>query len=242
MKLSIHQPAYLPWMGYFDKIALTDHHVFLDSVQFEKNSFSNRNRIKTQNGALWLTIPVKLKGHSSSTLSSTQIDNSQNWKARHLKSIWMNYKRAPRFDSCYPKLEKLFSTQHDLLSELCYEQLLFWLKELEIRVSVTRSSTLGISSQKSELILDLCKHFHSTQYLSGELGKNYLLEEDFAAAGIEIQYQKFVTAHYPQLHGEFIPNLSVLDQWMNSENPNLNTRSTQNEITTEKGARSCRTP
>ena len=94
MILSAHQPAYLPWLGYFDKIARADVFVYLDTVQFEKNSFINRNQIKTPQGAQWLTIPVRTKGHMSASLRTTEIDDSQKWRSKHIKSIETNYRKA----------------------------------------------------------------------------------------------------------------------------------------------------
>lgn len=95
MILSIHQPAYLPWLGYFDRIARSDKFVYLDNVQFERNSFINRNRIKTANGPIWLTIPVRLKEHFNKTIADIEIDARQNWKRKHLRSIEQNYRHAP---------------------------------------------------------------------------------------------------------------------------------------------------
>src|SRR5580704_11293436 len=109
MMLSAHQPAYLPWLGYFHKIAQADVFVYLDSVQYEKNSYINRNQIKTPQGASWLTIPVKTKGHMGGSLRTTNIDDSQPWRSKHLKSIEMNYRKASRFDLCFPKIQALLT-------------------------------------------------------------------------------------------------------------------------------------
>jgi hypothetical protein len=213
--LSAHQPAYLPWLGYFDKIARADVFVYLDTVQFEKNSFINRNRIKTPQGAQWLTIPVKIKGHMATTLRETEVDGSQPWPVKHLKTIAMNYRRAQYFSVCFPKLEALLAETPSNLADLCWRQLQFWLKEFRISTRVVRSSELPVSGSKSELILELCRHFASTNYLSGELGRDYLREEDFKARGITLAYQQYTYPVYPQLWGEFVPYMSVLDFWMN---------------------------
>lgn len=216
MILTAHQPAYLPWLGYFDKIARADVFVYLDTVQFEKNSFINRNQIKTPQGALWLTIPVKTKGHTSGSLRTTEIDDSQPWRAKHLKSIEMNYRKAARFDECFPKFEALLTIQESNLAEYCLHQLRFWLDELSIDTRVVRSSELPITSAKSNLVLDLCQHFGAQHYLSGALGRDYLVEKDFSNAGIAIEYQSFQSPTYRQLWGAFIPNLGILDWWINS--------------------------
>jgi WbqC-like protein family len=215
MILSARQPAYLPWLGYFDKIARADVFVYLDTVQFEKNSFINRNKIKTPNGASWLTIPVKTKGHMRGSLRTTQIDDSQPWRARHLKSIRANCGKAPRFEECFAKMQALLATRESNLAEFCLHQLRFWLDELGIDTRVVRSSELTISSSKSQLALDLCHQLGAQRYLSGMLGRDYLVEADFVKAGIELEYQRYDSMVYPQLWGEFIPDLCVLDWWMN---------------------------
>lgn len=216
MILSAHQPAYLPWLGYFDKIAQADVFVYLDTVQFEKNSFINRNQIKTPQGPLWLTIPVKTKGHMSGSLRTMEIDDSQPWRAKHLKSIEMNYRKAARFNECYPKIEELLKTPESNLADYCFHQLRFWLNELKIGTCIVRSSELAMTSSKSDLVLDLCRHFGAERYLSGALGRDYLVEEDFSKDGISIEYQSFRSPVYSQLWGAFIPNLGVLDWWMNA--------------------------
>ena len=221
MIITAHQPAYLPWLGYFNKIRNSDIFVLLDIVQFEKNSFINRNKIKGSQGAIWLTVPIKIKGHMTSSITEIKIDNSQNWKQKHLNTIYFNYKKAARFEELYPRLEKLYLSNHDLLVDLCYEQLLFWLCEIGVSKKIVRLSELGINSSKSDLILDICKGLQAKQYISGALGKNYLEEEAFARERIEIIYQDYRHPVYPQLWGDFVPNMSILDFWMNTANTDL---------------------
>lgn len=215
MILSAHQPAYLPWTGYFDKIIRSDVFIYLDTVQFEKNSFINRNIIKTSQGPTWLSIPVKVKGHINNSLLDIKIDEQKNWRKKHIKSIEMNYRKSPRFEECFSKIQKIINCQETALSEYCFQHLKFWIDELGIKTKIIRSSELPIKSKKSNLIFDLCKYFKVHNYLSGSLGKNYLEEEEFIKHGINIQYQDYIDKTYPQLWGKFIPNLSFLDYWMN---------------------------
>lgn len=215
MLLTAHQPAYLPWLGYLDKIARADLFVYLDTVQFEKNSFINRNRIKTPSGAQWLTVPVKLKGHLTDTLRNTEVESSQPWARRHLRSIHVNYARAPYFAACQPKLETLLMTPSSKLAELCWQQLRFWLEEFGIATPLVRASTLPVAGHKSDLILRLCRHFGADAFLAGALGRDYLAAGDFQAAGIELEFQSFDAPVYAQLWGEFVPHLSIVDYWMN---------------------------
>jgi len=217
MVLSAHQPAYLPWLGYFYKIVKSDVFIFLDSVQYEKNSYINRNRIKTSQGYVWLTIPVKTKGHLSQTLKDTEIDYIQNWKHKHLKTIYYNYQKASNFRRLYPKLEKLYEKDYPLLSDLCFNHLNFWLEELKIKTKIVRSSRLSINSKKSDLIFDLCKHYTANHYIAGRFGKEYLEEFKFKNAGILIEYQEYQYIEYSQLYGNFMPNLGVIDFCMNMD-------------------------
>jgi hypothetical protein len=230
MILSAHQPAYLPWLGYLEKIACADVFVYLDTVQFEKNSFINRNRIKTPQGAQWLTIPVKAGGHLSGTLRDVAIDNVQPWRKKHLKTIAMNYSRAARYAACSGKLAALLTGTQANLVELCWWQLRFWLDEFGITTKVLRASELAVSGTKSGLILQLCRSLGADHYLSGALGPNYLVVDDFRAARIKLTFQNYTSPAYPQLWGDFIPNLSVIDYWLNCGTGSLPTRTLVNEI------------
>jgi len=223
--LSAHQPAYLPWLGYFEKIARANVFVYLDTVQFEKNSFTNRNRIHSANGPLWLTVPVLQKGHIGATMQTLEIDDSQPWREKHLKAIALSYRKAPGFAGKFARLEPLYCGMGMTLADFCWAQLQFWLQELGItQTQVVRASDLPPMGKKSDLVLDLCRHFGAQRYLSGKLGRDYLDEASFGRDGIEVQYQDYRCAPYPQLHGarasgEFVPALGIVDAWMNCETP-----------------------
>ena len=127
----------------------------------------------------------------------------------------MNYRKAPYFAECYPKIERLLTIPTSGIAELCMQHLEFWVEEFGIDTKIVRSSELDISSKKSDLVLDLCKHFSGEQYLSGSLGKGYLDENEFAKAGITIEYQEFKHPVYPQRWGNFEPFMGIVDYWMN---------------------------
>jgi hypothetical protein len=215
MRLSAHQPAYLPWLGYLQKVARADVFVYLDAVQFEKNSYTNRNRIKTPQGALWLTVPVKARGHTQGTLGDLAIDDAQPWRAKHLKTLEANYRKAPHFARNWPKLQNLLATPAETLAGFGWHELNFWLREFGIGTRVLRQSDLPPTGAKSDLVLDLCRTLGADCYLSGALGRDYLRTDDFRAAGIEVEFQQFEPPVYPQLWGAFVPCLSVVDFWMN---------------------------
>jgi len=219
--VSIHQPAYLPWLGYLDRIGRSDVFVFLDSVQFQRNSFQNRNKIKTKNGPLWLTIPVRLNGHLDKTIADIEIDETQDWRRKHLRSIEQSYSRAPGFSEKFGRLSALYRDRQHRLAPFCLAQLRFWLDEFRIATPVLLASEQPVGGNKSDLVLALCRHVGATKYLSGPLGRDYLNEGDFAAAGVEIEYHDFAHPEYRQQYGAFVPAMGVVDYWMNCAEPAL---------------------
>jgi hypothetical protein len=225
MKVAIHQPAYLPWLGYLDRIRRADTFVFLDTVQFEKNSFTNRNRLLRADepageGEFWLTLPVVSKGHTTSTLRETRIDATQKWKKKHVESMRQAYRRAPFFAERFSRLEELYATEHELLAELCFDQLAFWLREFEVETNIVRARDLAACGSKSQLVLDLCRHLEADTYLSGPFGRDYLDLAAFSDAGVSIEFHEFEHPRYPQGSRDsaaFVPNLGIVDLWMNVE-------------------------
>jgi hypothetical protein len=215
MVVTIHQPAYLPWLGYFDRIARSDLFIFLDNVQFERNSFTNRNRIKTADGSIWLTVPVHLQDHLNKTITEIEIDEQHDWRRKHLRAIEQNYRRASCFSGNREKLTAAYAPKESRLSELCFAQLRFWLAELNIATRIVRASELPVQERKSDLVLALCKYFGASAYLSGPLGRDYLQQQQFADAGIEVHYHDYVHPRYQQLYGDFVPAMGVVDYWMN---------------------------
>lgn len=217
MIVSIHQPAYLPWLGYFDRIAQSDLFIVLDNVQIERNSFTNRNKIKTANGSTWLTVPVCLNGHFEKTIADIEIDETQDWRKKHLRSIEQSYSRAPNFREKFGRLSAIYHDRESRLARLCIAQLRFWLAELRIETPVLLASELPVGGRKSDLVLSLCRHVGATAYLSGPLGRDYLNETEFEDAGIHIKYHAFQHPVYSQLYGEFVPAMAVVDYWMNCD-------------------------
>lgn len=221
MIVSIHQPAYLPWLGYFDKIMKSDVFVYLDTVQFQKNSFQNRNKIRTSNSTVWLTVPVITKNILYTTpLHKLPIDNKQNWRKKHLNTIRMNYSKAPYSDRVFPFLEECYSREWVSLSDICFYMLTHFLEQLEIKNKVIKASDLRpFESQKSALLLDICKEFNATTYLSGSVGRNYLDTEIFSKNNVDIVFQDYQHPVYYQVYKGFEPNMPIIDLIMNEENP-----------------------
>ena len=221
MQVSIHQPAYLPWLGYFDKIAQSDLFIYLDTVQYQKNSFQNRNKIRVKDGWTWLTVPVLTKGQLySNPLSKIAINNKTPWRKKHLGAIQMNYGRAAYFDREIVSLREFLEREWDQLSELCYDMCTHFLRRLDIDTRVIKSSDLRpMDETKSELILELCREVGADSYLSGALGHDYLETQDFAEAGITLHFQDYQHPQYKQVYDDFEPYMAVIDLLMNEENP-----------------------
>lgn len=218
MILSIHQPAYIPWLPYLKRIEAADAFVFLDHVQFEKNSFINRNRIKLANGeAHWLTVPVLINNQEQKGISNLTIDHTKNWAKKHFETIKLNYKGVPEFELKISKLRQFYEKPELNFSNYSYEYLNFWLRQFGIKTKVIRSSQMNLECKKMELVLEICAKLGVSRYISGPQGKNYLSEAAFKKLGIELSYHSNEKVIYQQLHGTFLPHLSVLDFWMNSE-------------------------
>lgn len=215
MILTAHQPAYLPWLGYLHKIAISDEFVTLDKVQFEKNSFTNRNKIKTPNGAIWLTIPVHLAGHTTKTIAETLIDNNTDWRANHWRSILLNYKKAPYFQKYSNFLEDMYRKEWGEISSICLYLLTYLLKELNIKTKILKQSSLKTRKKKQDLILELCRKRKADKFVFGEMGKEYVDPKLFKKENIDIIFQKYKHPQYTQLWGNFVPNLSSLDSLLN---------------------------
>jgi hypothetical protein len=214
--VSINQPAYLPWLGYFDRIAASDVHVVLDTVQFERNSFTNRNKVRTADGWTWLTVPVKLRGHlDGMTIAEVEIADDH-WRRKHWATILQNYRKAPHFAAHAEFFEGVFARPWARLCDLLDATTRYLLRALGIETEIRAASALGVTGRKSELVLNLCRRLGATRYISGVLGRDYLDEAPFRGAGIAVEYQDYAHPRYPQIHGGFEPYMSVIDLLFNA--------------------------
>ncbi len=217
MIMSAHQPAYLPWLGYFDKIKRSDIFVFLDTVQYEKNSFTNRNKIKTKDGEIWLSIPVIKTDHFDKKMNEMPIVQNSKWQRKHLNSIMLSYSKSRNFKDLFPKLQELYKKDFDNIVDATWEHLLFWLDILDIHTKIIKSSSLDVHSKKSDLVLDLCKAVNADYYISGKLGRNYIELDKFEQSGIQVEFQDYRHPVYNQLFGDFVPYMGIVDFAMNAE-------------------------
>lgn len=213
--VGILQPSYLPWLGFFDQLHRVDIFVHYDDVQFEKGSWRNRNRIKTPAGPLWLTVPVRIKGHNFPLIRDVRINRAERWGKKHLKSIEQNYRKAPFFEVYGPDLFAVIERGHEFLLDLNLQLLSLLAAWLGITTPTVLASELGIAGNKSARLLGILASLGATVFYEGASGRNYIDEAIFAHQGIKIIYQEYVHPVYTQLHGEFIPYLSIIDLLFN---------------------------
>ena len=211
--VSIHQPGYLPWLGFFKKIEVSDVFVFLDDAQYVKNGHQNRNKIRTEEGEMWLTIPTT--GKFKTILKDIQIDNTSRWKEKHSKSIVQNYSKAEFFNKYWEEMDIFYQKDYEYLIDFNMEIILFLMKKFEIKTKILFSSELEISTEGSERILDICKLLNAEKYLSGILGKAYLNEDDFIKNNIKVEYQNFQHPKYSQCYQPFISHMGAIDLLFN---------------------------
>lgn len=224
MKIGILQPGYLPWLGFFNQLRQVDCFVLYDDVQYTKNDWRNRNRIKTPNGVQWLTVPVLTSGKPRQLIKDTRIDNSTDWAKAHLKSIKQNYSKARYFTKYFDELEWVYSEKQDWLLELDALLIAVLREMLNIQVPLRFSSELGLDpdADREWRLINICTKLGADVFLEGNAGRSYLEGENtklFLDNGIKIEYQDYHHPVYSQLYGDFVPYLSVLDLLMN-EGPN----------------------
>lgn len=213
--IAIHQPNYIPWQGFFYKMMKSDTFVFLDNVQYSKNSIINRNKIKTANGEMWLTIPVLTKNAFRQAINEVKINNTADWSRKHLNAITQNYAKSQFFRDYQDKLTEIYTQRWDKLVDINKVFIKFIADCLDIKREFVTASGLGVSGESTDLLIGICKKLNADTYLSGRGGKKYLDEEKFEAAGIKIEYTNFKQPQYEQLYGDFMPNLSTLDLLFN---------------------------
>ena len=221
MILTAHQPVYLPWLGLFHKIALSDTFCIFDDVQYLKRDWNNRNQMKTHNGVLWLTVPVLTEGHREKPIREIRINNTIDWRKKHWNTILLAYKKAPYFEKYADFFESLYKKEWEKLVELNDFVLVYLLKELGIQVSIRRASDEQFTGIKSDLVLDMCKKLGADAYIFGSLGKDYAEVDKFDKLKIKVHFQDYLHPEYPQLCGKFVPHMSVIDLLFNCGNNSL---------------------
>jgi WbqC-like protein family len=213
--LADHQPVYLPWLGLFHKIALADLYCVLDIVQYQVRDFNNRNRIKTVNGPIWLSVPVETKNYRKTMICDIKIIHN-GWNYKHARSIQYSYKKAPFFKNYIETIESvLFDDNFKYLTDLNTCMLKFFLNVLNIDTPIVKASDYIFTGAKSDLVLDMCLKLGATDYIFGEQGKNYVNTGKFLKHGVTPYFQKYHHPTYAQINGPFLPYMSIIDLLFN---------------------------
>lgn len=212
MIVSAHQPYFAPYLGFFTKAYLSDILVLLDSVQFPRGTtWTSRNRFKNDQGTLWMTIPVWKKGRGLQKISDVRICRDDRLARKHLESLKVAYSNAPYFEDHSAFAEEMFSPRFEKLIDLNLEVIRYLLNQLQIRAKVVLLSELGIEARGELLPVELCREMGAFRFLVQDCAAKYLNVHLFEDAGIQIDYFKYPSPVYPQLWGQFIPDLSTFD-------------------------------
>jgi WbqC-like protein family len=209
MRVTIHQPQFLPWLGYLDKIDQADLFIVLDTVQFKKNEWQNRNRIRTATGWQWLTVPVLQ--HFGQRIEDVRINPTAAWQAQHLRALDMHYARAPYRDRYVSELRELYEQSWTKLSDLNRATIKWLLEAYGIATPVQSATEWNARDEPTDRLVDLCRAVGATCYLAGPGADGYMDKPRFEASGVQLEMQVFQHPRYRQVYEPFEPNLSALD-------------------------------
>ncbi len=219
MLVAIHQPECFPWLGFFHKMSLADTFVLLDTVQFEKNNFQNRNKVLIAGSPQWLTFPIE-----QHALHTSVKDIKINWRdekliKKHLTTIEQNYRKCEFFEDIFPFLSSLYEKKIESLAEFNTEFIVWMAQALGIETKIVRASELqlsGVAQGGTEVTLEICKMLGATTYVSGSGAKEYLELEPYNQANVSVYFQEFHHPVYPQKGTqEFVSHLSSIDLYAN---------------------------
>ena len=216
MIISAHQPAYNPWLGFIHKILLSDTFVVMDDVQFEKNSFINRNKILQGNSEVMLTIPVKTKDYKSKMIRDIEVVDAR-WQIKHLKNIEQAYRKSKYFDAIFGNLEKIYTLESTFLIDYTNAYLDFIIKYLEIASKIQFASDLNIESTKLDYVCELIQKLNGDVFVFGSQGKNYADSDYLKEKKITPYFQEYQHPTYYQPSQEFHPNMGMIDIFFNEE-------------------------
>ncbi|MGD8509924.1 MAG: WbqC family protein [Syntrophobacterales bacterium] len=212
--VAIHQPQFLPWLGYIDKLDRSDVFCLLDTVQYKKNEFQNRNKIKTAQGWQWLTVPVTYR--FPQRIEEVGVNQTVDWQRKHLQALKTNYSKAPFFETYYASFEEFYQQSYDFLVQVNVACIQLIVELLGLERKLVLASSLPVETEDSTLrLVEICKNFGGDYYLSGRDGAKYMDVDMFQNHKIEVLFQDFKHPQYPQCYGPFEPNMSVVDLLFN---------------------------
>jgi len=213
MKVAIHQPHYLPWLGYLDKIDAADVFVLLDTVQFKKHDWQNRNRIRAKDGWQWLTVPVI--DRFPERIDQVEVNGRTDWARKHAQALRLHYGGCRFWETLGPQLTELIQQPWARLCDLNVAVLDLLCGRLGLRTPRVRASTLAAREEPTDRLIDLVRAAGGTVYLAGSQGPAYMDVARFVQAGIAVEVQSYQHPQYPQRYAPFLPGLSVVDLLLN---------------------------
>jgi hypothetical protein len=213
--VGIVQPSYWPWLPFFERMAASDTFIYLDDVEFSKNGFFNRNDVKSQSGRTRLTVPITYKGNSKSFISQIETDNRRSWQKKHWRTIEQAYSRAPYWQRYRDEIAQIYEGKQDKLIDIAVPIIEFLKRELDIATPCFLSSEIEVQGGSNEKLRNLCTKFDATHFIVKPGTEHYHPREEFEPFGLRFAYLTYSNIVYPQLHGDFEPNLSALDYLLN---------------------------
>jgi len=209
MRVAIHQPQFLPWLGYLDKIDQADLFVVLDTVQFKKQEWQNRNRIRTAQGWQWLTVPILQK--FGQKLSDVRINPTVDWPAKHLRAIEMHYERARHRTRFFEGLRALYRQPWEQLADLNLAVIRWLLDAFGIKTPIRLASEMMLREEATDRLIDICRTVGATHYLAGAGAAGYMDMPRFETSGLRIEVQDFRHPVYQQCYEPFVPGMAAID-------------------------------
>jgi hypothetical protein len=215
--VGILQPGYLPWLGFFEQMLRSHLFVLYDDVQYDKHGWRNRNRVKGPLGPIWLTVPVRLKGLNKPNIHEVIIDPVQpRWAQKHCATLRQVYSKAPFFGDYYALLEETLLRPWEKIVDLDLTLIRLIAGWLGLTTDIVLSSTLGCQAvDPTERLVEICRETGADIFYEGSSGRNYLDLSRFAAAGLQVVFQDYQCRPYPQLYGDFVSHLSIVDLFFN---------------------------
>jgi hypothetical protein len=215
--ICIHQPDFVPYLGFFDRLLHADHFILLDNVKFIRRGWQHRDRIKTREGSAWLSLSLQ-KGDYHQKISEVRLSSEGKWIEENLALLRQCYAKALCFDHIYPKVEAIYRAGHERLIDFNIAFLDMALRLFRIDVQMTFASAYPVASSSSQRLLELVLAVQGNNYLTGPGSRDYLDEALFAQSGVSVSWQDFKHPTYSQLYGNFEPMLSCLDLFFNCGN------------------------
>lgn len=210
----VHQPDFLPYLGFFDRLLKADIYVVLDMVQFERGGWTNRDKIKTRSGTQWITVPMK-KTAKETRICDVMLGTDTSWRDSHLCLFSENYRRAPYYGEIMPYIERLYQFDGTRMMDFNMASIQMLMELLDVHIEIRYASEMMLTKKSNELVVEIMNVLGEKYYLSGIGARDYFDKEPYEKAGIDVIWQDYRPTEYPQQFEGFIPYLSSIDALFN---------------------------